>query len=127
MYLYFLDAQHVPAAAIGVVTAGIGLGGLAGSLVASSLVAKFGRGPVMLGANIVAAVSLAAVWAAPEAITGTIAYGLMAAAVSVWNVPWGALRQTIVPGLRMPAGPGSEYRSPGNPEVVEHVHEILLA
>ncbi|MDT0142828.1 MFS transporter [Microbacterium sp. PRC9] len=98
VYLYFLDVQHVPAAAIGVVTAGIGLGGLAGSLVASSLVAKFGRGPVMLGANVVAAISLAAVWAAPEAITGTIAYGLMAAAVSVWNVPWGALRQTIVPG-----------------------------
>ncbi len=98
VYLYFLDVQHVPAAAIGVVTAGIGLGGLAGSLVASSLVAKFGRGAVMLGANIVAAISLAAVWAAPEAITGTIAYGLMAAAVSVWNVPWGALRQTIVPG-----------------------------
>ncbi|MEV4688459.1 MFS transporter [Microbacterium sp. LWH3-1.2] len=98
VFLYFLDVQHVPAAAIGVVTAGIGLGGLAGSLVASSLVAKFGRGVVMLGANVVAALSLAAVWAAPEAITGTIAYGLMAAAVSVWNVPWGALRQTIVPG-----------------------------
>ncbi|MFE5408782.1 MFS transporter [Microbacterium sp. NPDC056569] len=98
VYLYFLDVQHVPAAAIGVVTAGIGLGGLAGSLVASPLVARFGRGAVMLGANVVAAVSLAAVWAAPEAITGTIAYGLMAAAVSVWNVPWGALRQLIVPG-----------------------------
>jgi MFS family permease len=98
VYLYFLDVQHVPAAAIGVVTAGIGLGGLGGSLVAPSLVVKFGRGPVMLAANVVAALSLAAVWAAPEAITGTIAYGLMAAAVSVWNVPWGALRQTIVPG-----------------------------
>ncbi|MFB7891258.1 MFS transporter [Microbacterium sp. NPDC056044] len=98
VYLYFLDVHHVPAAGIGVVTAGIGLGALAGSLVAASLVAKFGRGAVMLGANLVAAVSLAAVWAAPEAITATIAYGLMAAAVSVWNVPWGALRQTIVPG-----------------------------
>lgn len=98
VFLYFLDVQHVPAAAIGVVTAGIGLGGLAGSLVASSLVARFGRGVVMLGANVVAALALAAVWAAPEAISGTIAYGLMAAAVSVWNVPWGALRQTIVPG-----------------------------
>ncbi|MBW9108440.1 MFS transporter [Microbacterium ureisolvens] len=98
VFLYFLDVQHVPAAAIGVVTAGIGLGGLAGSLVAPSLVAKFGRGAVMLAANVIAGLSLAAVWAAPEAITGTIAYGLMAAAVSVWNVPWGALRQTIVPG-----------------------------
>ena len=98
VYLYFLDVHHVAPAAIGVVTAGIGLGALAGSLVASSLVAKFGRGRVMLGANVVAALSLAGVWAAPEAITATIAYGLMAAAVSVWNVPWGALRQTIVPG-----------------------------
>jgi MFS family permease len=98
VYLYFLDVHHVAPAAIGVVTAGIGLGALAGSLIASSLVAKFGRGRVMLGANVVAALSLAGVWAAPEAITATIAYGLMAAAVSVWNVPWGALRQTIVPG-----------------------------
>ena len=59
---------------------------------------RFGRGKVMLGANIVAAASLAGVWAAPEVITGTIAYGLMACAVSIWNVPWGALRQSIVPG-----------------------------
>jgi MFS family permease len=98
VFLYFLDVHGVAPAAIGVVTAGIGLGGLAGSLVASSLVARFGRGKVMLGANIVAALGLVGVWAAPEAISGTIAYGVMAAAVSVWNVPWGALRQTIVPG-----------------------------
>jgi MFS family permease len=96
--LYFLDELAVAPAAIGLVTAGIGLGALAGSLVASTLVERFGRGPVMLGANIVAAASLAAVWAAPEVVTGTIAYGLMACAVSVWNVPWGALRQAIVPG-----------------------------
>ncbi|WP_109211182.1 MULTISPECIES: MFS transporter [Microbacterium] len=98
VFLYFLDVHHVAPAAIGLVTAGIGVGGLGGSLIASSLVARFGRGRVMLGANFVAAISLAGVWAAPEAISGTVAYGLMAAAVSVWNVPWGALRQTIVPG-----------------------------
>jgi MFS family permease len=96
--LYFLDELAVAPAAIGLVTAGIGLGALAGSLVASPLVQKFGRGPVMLGANLVAAASLVGVWAAPEVITGTLAYGLMAFAVSVWNVPWGALRQAIVPG-----------------------------
>lgn len=98
VFLYFLDVHGVAPAAIGLVTAGIGLGGLGGSLIASTLVAKFGRGKVMLGANFVAALGLAGVWAAPEAISGTIAYGVMAAAVSVWNVPWGALRQTIVPG-----------------------------
>ncbi|MDY0909601.1 MFS transporter [Microbacterium sp. CFBP9034] len=96
--LYFLDELAVAPAAIGVVTAGIGLGALAGSLVASTLVSRFGRGPVMLGANFVAAASLVAVWAAPEVITGVLAYSLMACAVSVWNVPWGALRQAIVPG-----------------------------
>ncbi|WP_214467208.1 MFS transporter [Microbacterium flavescens] len=96
--LYFLDELAVAPAAIGLVTAGIGLGALAGSLVASTLVERFGRGRVMLGANLVAAASLAAVWAAPEVITGTIAYGFMACAVSIWNVPWGALRQAIVPG-----------------------------
>ncbi|MHC2999092.1 MFS transporter [Microbacterium sp. HJ5] len=96
--LYFLDELSVAPAAVGVVTAGIGLGALAGSLIASSLVERFGRGRVMLGANLVAAASLVAVWAAPELITGIIAYALMACAVSVWNVPWGALRQAIVPG-----------------------------
>ncbi|WP_203579583.1 MFS transporter [Microbacterium hibisci] len=98
VFLYFLDVHHIAPAAIGLVTAGIGLGGLGGSLIAPSLVARFGRGRVMLGANVVAALSLAAVGIAPEAITGIVAYGLMAAAVSVWNVPWGALRQMIVPG-----------------------------
>jgi len=97
-FLYFLDELTVAPAAIGLVTAGIGLGALAGSLIASTLVTRFGRGPVMLGANLVAAASLVAIWAAPEVITGVLAYGLMACAVSVWNVPWGALRQAIVPG-----------------------------
>lgn len=96
--LYFLDELAVQPAAVGVVTAGIGLGALAGSLTASFFVQRFGRGPVMLGANIVAAVALVAVWAAPELITGILAYALMAYAVSTWNVPWGALRQAIVPG-----------------------------
>ncbi len=98
VFLYFLDVHGVAPAAIGLVTAGIGLGGLGGSLIAARLVDRFGRGKVMLGANFVAAIGLAGVWAAPEAISGTLAYGVMAAAVSVWNVPWGALRQTIVPG-----------------------------
>jgi hypothetical protein len=34
---------------------------------------------------------------APEVFTAVAAFGLSAFAVSVWNVPWGALRQQIVP------------------------------
>ncbi|WP_404433118.1 MFS transporter [Microbacterium lacus] len=96
--LYFLDELGVQPIAIGLVTAGIGLGALIGSLISARLVARFGRGWVLFGANIVAGLALIAVWAAPEVITGVIAYALMACAVSVWNVPWGALRQAIVPG-----------------------------
>ncbi|WP_322408937.1 MFS transporter [Microbacterium invictum] len=96
--LYFLDTQGVPPAAIGFVTAGIGIGALAGSLVAPFLVDRFGRGAVMLGANLLAAVSLALVAVAPGVILAVVFYALMAFAVSTWNVPWGALRQLIVPG-----------------------------
>ena len=95
--LYFLDEMRVQPIAIGFVTAGIGLGALAGSLVAPLLVERFGRGAVMLGANIGAGVFLVGVGLAPEVITAVIAYAGMAFAVSTWNVPWGALRQTIVP------------------------------
>ena len=95
--LYFLDVMRVEPIAIGFVTAGIGLGALGGSLVAATLVARFGRGAVMFWSNIVAALGLLAVGFAPELIAAIVAYALMSGAISVWNVPWGALRQTIVP------------------------------
>ena len=96
--LYFLETQGVAPAAIGFVTAGIGAGALLGSLVAPALVRRSGRGAVMLGANLAAGVCLAAVGVAPELVSAIVAYAGMAFAVSLWNVPWGALRQMIIPG-----------------------------
>lgn len=96
--LYFLETQGVAPAAIGFVTAGIGVGALLGSLVAPALVRRFGRGAVMLGANLGAGVCLALVGIAPEVVSAIVAYAGMAFAVSLWNVPWGALRQMIIPG-----------------------------
>ena len=98
MVLYFLDEQHVPPAAIGFVTAGIGVGALLGALVASRLVERFGRGAVMFSANLVCAVGLACTWLAPGPLPAAASYAVFAFAVSIWNVPWGALRQQIVPG-----------------------------
>jgi MFS family permease len=95
--LYFLDDLDVPPAAIGFVTAGVGVGALLGSLVASRLVERFGRGRVMLGANVGAATGLALTGLAPEVFSASAAYALGAFSISVWNVPWGALRQQIVP------------------------------
>lgn len=95
--LYFLDDLGVQEFAIGFVTAGIGVGALLGSLVAPRLVERFGRGLVMLGANIGAALGLGLTGLAPEVFSASIAYAFGAFSISVWNVPWGALRQQIVP------------------------------
>lgn len=95
--LYLLDTLKVPAAGIGFVTAAIGVGALLGSLTAARLVARFGRGPVMVGANVVAGICLVLTGLAPGVFAAVAAYAVGAGAISVWNVPWGALRQQIVP------------------------------
>lgn len=95
--LFFLDTMSVPVAAIGFITAGIGIGALGGSLLAPRLVARFGRGRVMLGAILVTGVTLLLTGLAPEVWTAVAAFAVSAGAVAVWNVPWGSLRQQIVP------------------------------
>lgn len=95
--LYFLDVHRVDPAAIGFVTAGIGLGAVTGSIVAPRLIARRGRGPVMFAANIGAASSMIVTGVAPNLIVAIAAYALAAFSMSLWNVPWAALRQQIVP------------------------------
>lgn len=95
--LYFLDVQGISPAAIGFVTAGIGVGALIGALVAPALVARFSRGWVMFSANLVSAAAMVLTGLAPNVVTAVAGYALFAFAVSTWNVPWGALRQRIVP------------------------------
>ena len=95
--LLFLDKFDVKPALFGLVTAGIGVGGVVGSLSAGWLVKKLGRGRVMLGATVLGGAGLAGVGFAPNAWVATIAYGLGACGVSMWNVPWGSLRQAIIP------------------------------
>lgn len=96
--LFFLETMSVPAYGIGFVTAGIGVGALVGSLVAARLVARLGRGPVMFSATLLSAVTLLATGLAPEVWSAVGAFSISAFAVSIWNVPWGSLRQQIVPG-----------------------------
>lgn len=95
--LFFLELLAVPVAAIGFITAGIGIGALAGSLVAARLVARFGRGVVMFAAIFTGGVTLGLTGLAPNVWTAVLAFAASAGAVSVWNVPWGSLRQQIVP------------------------------
>ena len=96
--LLFLDRFEVSPALFGLVTAGIGIGGVAGSLLAGVAVRRLGRGHTMLWATVLGGLGLFGVGFAPNAWIATVAYGLGAGGVSMWNVPWGSLRQAIIPG-----------------------------
>lgn len=96
--LFLLDTLHVPLAAIGFATAVVGVGGLVGALVASPLVARWGRSRVMLASVIVTGLAILGTGLAPNIWVALVLYALSACGVSIWNVPWGALRQDIVPG-----------------------------
>lgn len=51
----------------------------------------------MLVANAIAGTAAILVGVAPEIWSAVVSYAVMAFAVSTWNVPWGALRQQIIP------------------------------
>jgi MFS family permease len=95
--LLLLQTFSVPAALIGVVTAGVGVGALVGALISSRLVERFGRGPIMFSSMLVGGVGLLGVGVTGNVFIAITAYAVGAFGVSVWNVPWGALRQAIVP------------------------------
>lgn len=95
--LLLLQTFAVPAAAIGVATAAVGLGALAGSLLASTLVRRFGRGRVMFTAILVSGAGIFGVGVSGNVFLALACYAVGAFGVGAWNVPWGALRQAIVP------------------------------
>ncbi len=95
--LLLLQTFAVPAAAIGVVTAAVGVGALIGALTASIFVERFGRGRVMFTAVLVSGAGLLGVGLTSNVFIAITAYAIGAFGVAVWNVPWGALRQSIVP------------------------------
>lgn len=96
--LFILETLEVPIAAVGFVTAGVGVGATIGALVASPLVKRFGRGKVMFWATLSCGIFTALTGLSPNVWTGVIVFGIAAGSVSVWNVPYGSLRQEIIPG-----------------------------
>jgi MFS family permease len=95
--LLFLDTLHVPAALFGVMTAMIGLGALCGALISSRLVERFGRGRVMFCAMVLSGAGMAVVGVTANLVVAIAGYAIGAFGVAVWNVPWGAVRQALVP------------------------------
>ncbi|MGP7960086.1 MFS transporter [Sanguibacter sp. A247] len=96
--LLFLDTFGVSEASIGALTAVVGAGALVGAVAGGVVVRRIGRGPTLLVGTLVGGVGLLLVGLAPSLWTALASYALGAAGVSLWNVPWGALRQILVPG-----------------------------
>ncbi|MFF9562681.1 MFS transporter [Leifsonia sp. NPDC014704] len=99
--LLLLQTFSVPAALVGVVTAAVGVGALIGALVSSRFVERFGRGRVMFWAILVSGVGILGVGITANVFIAIAAYAVGAFGVAVWNVPWGALRQAIIPNAML--------------------------
>lgn len=99
--LLLLQTFHVPAALIGVVTAAIGVGALVGALLSSRFVERFGRGRVMFWAILVSGVGILGVGLTSNVVVAIGSYAIGAFGVAVWNVPWGAIRQAIIPSAML--------------------------
>lgn len=99
--LLLLQTFSVPAALVGVVTAAVGVGALIGALVSSRFVERFGRGRVMFWAILVSGVGILGVGVTANVFIAIAAYAVGAFGVAVWNVPWGALRQAIIPNAML--------------------------
>lgn len=99
--LLLLQTFRVPAALVGVVTAAIGVGALIGALVSSRFVERFGRGRVMFWSILVSGLGVVGVGVTTNVVVAISAYAIGACGVAVWNVPWGALRQAVIPGAML--------------------------
>lgn len=99
--LLLLQTFAVPEALVGVVTAAVGVGALVGALISSSLVARFGRGRIMFWSILVSGAGILAVGLTSNVVAAVLAYAVGAFGVAVWNVPWGALRQALIPGAML--------------------------
>ncbi len=99
--LLLLQTFDVPAALIGVVTAAVGVGALAGALISPRFVVRFGRGRVMFWAILVSGVGVIGVGVTSNVVVAITAYAIGACGVAVWNVPWGAIRQAVIPGAML--------------------------
>lgn len=99
--LLLLQTFSVPAALIGVVTALVGIGALGGALVSSRLVERFGRGRILFWSILVSGLGILGVGVTGQVVLAIVSYAIGAFGVAVWNVPWGALRQAIVPNAML--------------------------
>lgn len=98
LVLFVLDTLAIPEAAFGLFLLSGAVGGLIGSVVASRLARRFGLGPVMAAANLLAGVVTLLTGLLPVAVVGAVLFAVGGALSTVWNVLVMSLRQAVIPG-----------------------------
>ncbi len=98
LVLFVLDTLAIPEAAFGLFLLSGAVGGLLGSVVASRLARRFGLGPVMAAANLMAGILVLLTGLLPVPLAAIVLFGLGAATTTVWNVLMMSFRQSIIPG-----------------------------
>jgi MFS family permease len=105
LMFYLVRGVGVPEAALGLLTAGMALGGVAGAVLAPALARRSGRRRVMVGATGVAGSAFIALALVPRGTAGVVvsavAIAVAAMAATVWNVQSSTVRQLIVPGAML--------------------------
>lgn len=96
--LFLIERLGLPEALFGAFLLTGAFGALAGSFLASPLSRRFGSGPVMAVANLVAIVPLIAVGLFPSLWMAGAAYFVTSVGVVIWNILVVSLRQSIIPG-----------------------------
>jgi Na+/melibiose symporter-like transporter len=98
LVLFVLNTLRIPEAGFGAFLLGGAVGGLLGSVVASRLQARFGLGPMMAAANLLAGVTTLLIGVWPHPISVIVMFAIGSGAVTIWNILMMSLRQSIIPG-----------------------------
>jgi Na+/melibiose symporter-like transporter len=94
---YVLDVLHVPAGRFGLFLLSAGLGAIVGAVVTPRLVRPFGRGPLLTGGAVLAAIAVGGMAFTDDAVLAGVLFALTSAGVMVWNVLTMSLRQSLIP------------------------------
>ncbi|MEN0129766.1 MAG: MFS transporter [Brevundimonas sp.] len=105
LMFYLVRGVGVPEAALGVLTAGMALGGVAGAIGSPVLGRKLGRRRVMVSATAMTGLAFVALALVPRGTAGilvaAVAMAVAAMSATVWNVQSSTVRQLIVPGAML--------------------------
>ena len=97
LVLYVLEVLRLPAGAFGLVVLGAGVGALIGGVLTAPLTRRLGRGPMLTGGAVLAALATGGMGLTRTAAIAAALFALAAAGVMVWNVLTMSLRQSLIP------------------------------